>query len=465
MTTRVRLATMIAIAPPRDRPPREAGGLGARALRRTPHALGLAIGARVDDYEVAGVDHRGRGRRLSEQLAYLRGGVDQVESARRGRGSSCSSVAPEARRSPGWPLWGRVRARGRAAACLRGGGSPRAGGLDGPRAPRSPTPLGPGILRPRRRRRGNDYLRDYYAFTGGFVERIVAANLTSARAIKDFVRGYEEAGCDELVLLPTVADIGRSTGSPRRMSDMKVSIVGGGPAGLYLAILLKADREIDVSVVERTAPDATFGWGVVFSEETSARPRRRPGDYLAITDTFVRWDRVDIHYRGRVLGSQGHSFSAIARKDLLEILQRRCFALGVDLAFQVEVDEAPPAPTWSWPPTASTASFDARWSVSWDVGRAQRLQVRLVRHRPRLRRLHVHLPGDRARALPGARLSVRRAHEHVHRRVPEPLWRRAGLDQLDEARASRSASGSSPTTSAGTGCSRTARSGSTFRRL
>jgi hypothetical protein len=54
--------------------------------------------------------------------------------------------------------------------------------------------------------RGNAYLRDYYAFTGPFAERVVAANLTSARAVKDFLRGYEEAGCDELVLFPTTAD-------------------------------------------------------------------------------------------------------------------------------------------------------------------------------------------------------------------------------------------------------------------
>jgi hypothetical protein len=54
--------------------------------------------------------------------------------------------------------------------------------------------------------RGNAYLRHYYAFTGPFAERVVTANLTSARAVKDFVRGYEEAGCDELVLFPTVAD-------------------------------------------------------------------------------------------------------------------------------------------------------------------------------------------------------------------------------------------------------------------
>ncbi|HET6642034.1 MAG TPA: FAD-dependent monooxygenase [Gaiellaceae bacterium] len=126
---------------------------------------------------------------------------------------------------------------------------------------------------------------------------------------------------------------------------MRVEIVGGGPAGLYLGILLKKlDRSVDVRVLERNAPNATFGWGVVFSEETLGSLRDAdPESHLEITDTFARWDRVDIRYQDRVLSSRGHSFSAIARRRLLEILQARCRLLGVELVFGTEVEALPEA--------------------------------------------------------------------------------------------------------------------------
>jgi len=126
---------------------------------------------------------------------------------------------------------------------------------------------------------------------------------------------------------------------------VKVTVVGAGPSGLYLAILLKkADLAHDVTVLERNAPDATFGWGVVFSEETLGALRDADyASYLEITDSFARWTSIDIHYRGQVLRSSGHTFSAIKRTHLLDILQRRARALGVTLRFGAEVAEAEPA--------------------------------------------------------------------------------------------------------------------------
>jgi anthraniloyl-CoA monooxygenase len=122
---------------------------------------------------------------------------------------------------------------------------------------------------------------------------------------------------------------------------MNVSIVGAGPGGLYLGILLaKADPAHEIRIMERNPPDATFGWGVVFSDETLGQLRDAdPQTYVEITDTFVRWDAVDIRYRGRLLRSRGHAFSAIARTQLLAILQHRCEELGVKLEFGVEIDD------------------------------------------------------------------------------------------------------------------------------
>jgi anthraniloyl-CoA monooxygenase len=122
---------------------------------------------------------------------------------------------------------------------------------------------------------------------------------------------------------------------------MRIGVLGGGPAGLYFALLAKrADPAHEITVVERNAPDATFGWGVVFSEETlgALRDADYPS-YVEITDTFARWSAIDVVYGGRTVRSGGHVFSAIARRRLLEILQGRCREVGVELAFQREATD------------------------------------------------------------------------------------------------------------------------------
>ena len=207
VTARLRLATMIAIGPLRATALLAKQAASVHALSGRRLTLGLAIGARIEDYEAAGIDHRGRGGRLSEQLAYLRGGIDEdrVGPAREGiellvGGASGQAFSRMARYADGY---------------AHGGGPPRAFAGAAARAhaawrdlgrPGRPRLWGQGYFALGDVERGNAYLRDYYAFTGPFAERVVAGNLTSARAVKDFLRGYEEAGCDELVLFPTTAD-------------------------------------------------------------------------------------------------------------------------------------------------------------------------------------------------------------------------------------------------------------------
>lgn len=208
VTDRVRLATMVAVGPLRPTALLAKEAASVHALSGGRLTLGLAIGARLEDYEAAGVDHSERGRRLSEQLAYVRGRVDEerVGPSRDGiellvGGASGPAFARMARYADGY---------------AHGGGPPRAFAGAAARAeaawhdlgrPGRPRLWGQGYFALGEVEQGNAYLRDYYAFTGPFAERVVAANLTSARAVKDFVRGYEEAGCDELVLFPTVSDL------------------------------------------------------------------------------------------------------------------------------------------------------------------------------------------------------------------------------------------------------------------
>ena len=120
---------------------------------------------------------------------------------------------------------------------------------------------------------------------------------------------------------------------------MKVAVIGGGPAGLYFSLLLKQARpDADITVLERNRPDDTFGWGVVFSDQTlgNFEAADRP-TFERITASFAHWDDIDVHVRGRVITSGGHGFAGIARKQLLNILQTRCADLGVAIRFETDL--------------------------------------------------------------------------------------------------------------------------------
>ena len=211
LTRGVRLATMIAIGPLRNTAllAKEAATVDRFSAGRL--TLGLAVGARHDDYKVAGVEHRDRGRRFSRQLAELR---EHWEDGRIG-------PAPAQGSGPELLVGGSVgsafeRMARYADGYAHGGGPPRAFARAAASAnaawrdlgrPGRPTLWGQAYFALGDEEAGNDYLRDYYSFTGPFAEKIVAGNLTSPRAIRDLVRGYEEEGCDELVLLPTVSKL------------------------------------------------------------------------------------------------------------------------------------------------------------------------------------------------------------------------------------------------------------------
>src|SRR5437899_2341071 len=123
---------------------------------------------------------------------------------------------------------------------------------------------------------------------------------------------------------------------------MRIAVVGGGPGGLYFAALAKQlNPAHDITIYERNAPDDTFGFGVVLSDETlGGIEHADPVVHRALQAEFVRWDDIDIVHRGRTLTSGGHGFAALGRRRLLAILHQRCRSLGVRLVFRTE---APPA--------------------------------------------------------------------------------------------------------------------------
>ncbi|HEY6894897.1 MAG TPA: bifunctional salicylyl-CoA 5-hydroxylase/oxidoreductase, partial [Rhodanobacteraceae bacterium] len=221
---------------------------------------------------------------------------------------------------------------------------------------------------------------------------------------------------------------------------MRVLCVGGGPAGLYLALLLKrADAGHAVRVVERNRPYDTFGWGVVFSDQTLGNlAGADPSTAQEIVDAFNRWDDIDVHYRGRTITSGGHGFCGIGRKRLLNILQRRCESLGVDLVFETDVQDE----------QALASAFDADIVVAAD-GVNSRVRSRYAESFApdiELRRCRYVWFGTRRRFDAFTFAFEHTAHgwfqAHAYRydddtstfivETPEEVWRAAGIDRMSQ---------------------------------
>jgi len=125
---------------------------------------------------------------------------------------------------------------------------------------------------------------------------------------------------------------------------VRTACIGGGPAGLYFAISMKLrDPVHEIEVFERNAPGVTFGWGVVFSDQTVENLQANdPKSAAIIAGEFAHWDDIDVHIRGETITSGGHGFIGIGRRRMLEILQDRARELGVVLSFNAECDPADP---------------------------------------------------------------------------------------------------------------------------
>jgi anthraniloyl-CoA monooxygenase len=128
---------------------------------------------------------------------------------------------------------------------------------------------------------------------------------------------------------------------------MKITIIGGGPSGLYFAILMKKlDRTHEITLLERDGPNDTFGWGIVFSDQTfSYLKDNDKKSFAAITKACQRWENVDVVHKDQKVTIRGNKFSGIGRLAFLNILHKRCVDLGVDLRLETNVtdlNELPP---------------------------------------------------------------------------------------------------------------------------
>ena len=202
---------------------------------------------------------------------------------------------------------------------------------------------------------------------------------------------------------------------------MRIVCIGGGPAGLYFGLLMKKENPAHhITVVERNKPYDTFGWGVVFSDATMENMRAwDPETANEIESAFNHWDDIEVLIKGRRMRTTGHGFVGIGRKKLLNILQARCEALGVELVFEREVDsdlEFPDADLIIASDGINSKIRNRYQEAFKPDMRDAAKPFHLARQQEAVRRLHLRFPPYRARLVPGAHLQVRRRHIDLHRR-------------------------------------------------
>jgi anthraniloyl-CoA monooxygenase len=221
---------------------------------------------------------------------------------------------------------------------------------------------------------------------------------------------------------------------------MKIVCIGGGPSGLYFGMLMKKqDPSHEITVIERNRPYDTFGWGVVFSDQTLGNLVGADEQTArTILQSFNHWDDIDVHFKGRTVTSGGHGFCGIGRKRLLNILQERCEELGVRLVFETDVTDD----------QAVAAQYDADLVIACD-GLNSRIRTRYAgTYQPDIDTRHCRFVwlGTRKKfeaftfAFEQTEHGWFQAHAYQYDgdtstfiiETPEEVWRKAGLDEMSQ---------------------------------
>jgi anthraniloyl-CoA monooxygenase len=224
---------------------------------------------------------------------------------------------------------------------------------------------------------------------------------------------------------------------------MNILCIGGGPAGLYFAMLMKKQNPAHrIVVVERNRPYDTFGWGVVFSDQTLGNlVKADEVTAKTILQAFNHWDDIDVHFKGQVVTSGGHGFCGIGRKRLLNILQERCEQLGVELVFETDVqDDQVLAQTYDADLVIASDGLNSRIRTRYETTYQPDIDTRKCRF--------VWLGTKKlfsafTFAFEETEHGWFQAHAYQYDgdtatfivETPEEVWLKAGIDQMDQAQA------------------------------